>query len=123
MEKRILVVDDDLINLKMMDFILSQKGYLVDKADSGMECLTKLEELNYAYDLVLLDVEMPEINGVQTLEKIRDNEKGKQLKVCFLSAGSAEEIQDDVDRLAVAHYISKPILPPQLWNIVEEVLM
>ena len=123
MEKRILVVDDDLINLKMMDFILSHKGYLVDKADSGMECLTKLEELNYAYDLVLLDVEMPEINGVQTLEKIRDNEKGKQLKVCFLSAGSAEEIQDDANRLAVAHFISKPILPPKLWEIVENELM
>ena len=123
MEKRILVVDDDVINLKMIEFILSQKGYLVDKADSGIECLTKLEEADYAYDLILLDVEMPTMNGVQTLEKIRETEKGKQLKVCFLSAGNAEEIQDDADRLAVAHYISKPILPPQLWDIVEKVLM
>ena len=48
MEKRILVVDDDVINLKMIEFILSQKGYLVDKADSGIECLTKLEEADYA---------------------------------------------------------------------------
>lgn len=122
MEKRILVVDDDVINLKMIEFILSQKGYLVDKADSGIECLTKLEEADYAYDLILLDVEMPTMNGVQTLEKIRETEKGKLLKVCFLSAGNVEEIQDDAERLAVAHYISKPILPPQLWDIVEEVI-
>lgn len=123
MEKRILVVDDDVINLKMIEFILSQKGYLVDKVDSGMECIAKLEEADYAYDLILLDVEMPVMNGVQTLEKIRETEKGKQMKVCFLSAGNAEEIQADADRLAVAHYINKPILPPQLWDIVEEVLM
>ena len=123
MEKRILVVDDDVINLKMIEFILSQKGYLVDKVDSGMECIAKLEEADYAYDLILLDVEMPVMNGVQTLEKIRETEKGKQMKVCFLSAGDAEEIQADADRLAVAHYINKPILPPQLWDIVEEVLM
>ncbi|MBQ1171142.1 MAG: response regulator [Lachnospiraceae bacterium] len=123
MEKRILVVDDDMINLKMIDFILSQKGYLVDKAASGMECLAKLEEQNYEYDLILLDVEMPEMNGVETLDKIREAEKGKQLKVCFLSAGNAQEIQEDANRLAVAYYINKPILPPELWDIVEKVLM
>lgn len=122
MEKRILVVDDDMINLKMIDFILSQKGYLVDKVSSGMECLIKLEETDYEYDLILLDVEMPDMNGIQLLEEIRKTEKGKRLKVCFLSAGNAEEIKGDADRLAVAYYINKPILPPQLWDIVEKVL-
>lgn len=122
MEKRILVVDDDMINLKMIDFVLSQKGYLVDKVSSGMDCIAKLEETGYEYDLILLDVEMPEMNGIKTLEKIREAEKGKQMKVCFLSAGNAETIQSDADRLAVAYYISKPILPPDLWSIVEKVL-
>ena len=73
MSKHILVVDDDAMNVRMAEFILKQQQYQVLKASSGMECLEVLK--NQPVDLVLLDIEMPGMNGMQTLEQIRGEER------------------------------------------------
>ena len=61
MRKSVLVVDDDLMNRKMAQYILSKNGYEVVMAQSGEECLDLLE--TQVPDLILLDIEMPEMNG------------------------------------------------------------
>lgn len=120
MSKTILVVDDDAMNLKMAEFMLKQKGYTIEKATSGEECLEKLQLTTY--DLVLLDVEMPGMNGIQTLEKIRETENGKDLLVCFLSADADINTMEAAQRLGAKDYIKKPFLPQDLWDSVEHVL-
>lgn len=68
-EKRILIVDDDDEIRELLEFDVSQSGYFVDTAKDGMEGLTKA--LNNTYDLILLDVMMPKMNGFDVCKNIR----------------------------------------------------
>ena len=78
MKKRIMVVDDDKITLKMCKFILEKQDHEVVTAESGKRCLEFLREpSNPRIDCILLDIEMPLLNGFNTLSSIRQSEKLK----------------------------------------------
>lgn len=119
MSRKILVVDDEEMGLRMAEFIL-QKEYQVEKATSGKECLEKLE--NDVFDLVLLDVEMPVMNGFDTLEKIRNMSSCKEQKVVFLSADDDDKSKEKANELGALGFVKKPILPHVLQNFVAEIL-
>ncbi|MDD6812089.1 MAG: response regulator [Lachnospiraceae bacterium] len=116
--KRILVVDDDAMNLKLAGFALKQ--YEVHTADSGIECLDFLAQEEV--DLVLLDVEMPVMNGIKTLESIREKENLKELPVMFLTADEEIEKVAREEHLSVQGYVKKPFLPQALLDKVKEIL-
>lgn len=120
MAKTILVVDDDPMNLKMADFILKKASYEVISAASGAECLDKLKE--NSIDLVLLDIEMPQMSGIETLEQIRAEGSFGNLPVIFLSASGEESDVQKANSLGAADYVKKPFLPPALLECVEKVL-
>lgn len=120
MEKKILVVDDDAMNLRMAEFILKKAGYEVKKAASGEECLGMLAaELP---ELVLLDIEMPVMNGFEVMEKIKEHEEWAGLPVAFLSADMDDETQEKAGKLGVTAYITKPFLPDTLCAKVADIL-
>lgn len=114
MTRTILVVDDDAMNLKMAEMILKKNGYEVKKADSGQAALELLEE--EPVDLVLLDVEMPEMSGIETLDAIRAKQELSELPVLFLSA--SEDMEEAVanGEYAVQSFVRKPILPQKLYE-------
>lgn len=116
--KTILVVDDDAMNLKMARFILEQRNYFVITASSGMECLTILQ--SKFVDLILLDVEMPVMNGIKTLEHIREKEEFVNLPVIFLTANANEDTVITAGKLAVAGYVKKPYMPQDFLERVEK---
>lgn len=118
--KKILVVDDDQMNLKMASFILQQKGYYVITASSGMECLSKLSSTTF--DLILLDVEMPIMNGIRTLEHIREHKEYNDIPVMFLTADSNEKTVIAAGRLGAVGYLKKPYMPQDFLERVEKVL-
>lgn len=120
MGRKILVVDDDPMNLRMAEFALKQKGYDVLTASSGMDCLTVLQ--GEKTDLVLLDVEMPKMSGIETLEKIRENEGLKDLVVMFLTADPDFDTDGEAGRLGAAGCIHKPFLPPVLAEKIAQVI-
>ncbi|MCI8669309.1 MAG: response regulator [Lachnospiraceae bacterium] len=120
MSKKILVVDDDAMNLKMAEFILKKKDYLVLTAKSGLECLEILEAEDV--ELVLLDIEMPEMNGMETLEKIRANRKSAGLPVMFLTATVDSESVAAAEKLGASDFIKKPFLPQDLMDRVEKII-
>ncbi|MBD5520162.1 MAG: response regulator [Lachnospiraceae bacterium] len=120
MAKTILVVDDDPMNLKMADFILKKASYEVILAASGSECLDKLKE--NSVDLVLLDIEMPQMSGIQTLEQIRAEGSFADLRVVFLSASGEASDMQKADSLGAMDYVKKPFLPPALLECVEKAL-
>lgn len=117
--KTILVVDDDKMNLKMAKFILEQKDYRVITAASGIECLTILP--SESIDLILLDVEMPVMNGIKTLELIREKEEFVNLPVMFLTADANEDTVIAAGKLAVAGYVKKPYMPQDFLERIEKV--
>ena len=118
--KTILVVDDDAMNLKMAEFILKQEGYNVVTRESGMACLDYLKVDRP--DLILLDVEMPVMTGIQTLEVIRGNEEFRNLPVMFLTASADTDTVVEAGRLGVAEYVKKPFMPQELTDRVKKVL-
>lgn len=120
MDKKILVVDDDKMNLMRAKMILSKEGYEVVTVDSGEEALKAIAEETFA--LLLLDIEMPELGGIETLKRMRETKQGKNLPVMFMT-GTYEEEQQKVGRcLGVLDCVKKPFLPPvileQVGNII-----
>lgn len=120
MSKKILVVDDDEMNLRMAEFILNQDGYQVHKVQSGMECLLFLR--NEMADLVLLDVEMPIMSGIQTLEIMKSNAELADIPVIFLTAAADSDTVIEAGKLGATDYLTKPFIPKDLLERVDKVV-
>lgn len=102
----ILIVDDYLDNLRTLSFILSEQGYRVRKATDGKIALKTVQvELP---DLILLDIQMPQIDGYQVCAKLKGDDRTREIPIIFLSAMT--EAADKVKAFAVggADYIAKP---------------
>ena len=119
MSKKILVVDDDAMNLRMAEFILQKEGYEVGKASSGWACIEFLR--NEKADLLLLDVEMPEMNGFQTLAVLKE-ELEAQVPVVFLTASADDETVAQAKTLGAVGFVTKPFLPPVLLEAVAKAI-
>ncbi len=119
----ILVVDDDDMNLKMAEFILKKdmKDIAVLLADSGMKAIDILQREKV--DLVLLDFQMPVMNGLKTLELIRKREDLKDIPVIFLTASSDRDTVIKAGMMGVADYIKKPFMPKDLVDRVNRALL
>ena len=123
MGKRILVVDDDKITLQMCEFILKKQGYEVATALSGKRCLEYLrDEKNPPVDCIVLDIEMPMLNGFNTLSTIRQSEKLMNIPVMFLTASATTDTVKEAIRLGVTSYLCKPFLPKDLTEKVASLL-
>jgi len=120
MGKRILVVDDDENILNLEKTILEQRGFEVTGAVGGAEALAMLEE--QTFDLVLLDVMMPEVDGFTVCRKIKEDPRLKDLPVIFLTAkGGGEALAEGFESGAVM-YINKPFTANKLLTIVNTML-
>jgi putative two-component system response regulator len=104
---RILVVDDDRMNLKMAEHILKQ-NYEVHCVTSGEEALELLEQERM--DLILLDLHMPGMDGLEVFEKIKASDRTKDTPVIFLTADSERETEVEIFKAGAMDYIQKPFL-------------
>ncbi len=116
--KTILVVDDEQMNRMSTKFILEKAGYEVVCAESGEEGIRLLEELSV--DLLLLDVEMPDMSGLDTLRKIRGIPAFRELRVSFLTASGSSDDMSEAVHLGAKGFIKKPCRPEELIAAVEE---
>ena len=115
MQKRILVVDDDSMNLVRTKMILG-KYYEVLFAESGIEALDKLKKEKV--DLVLLDIEMPKMNGIETFEHMK--EFASDIPVIFLTASGQETDVVSAIKLGAVNYLKKPFQPHELMKRVAQ---
>jgi CheY-like chemotaxis protein len=113
MKKRILVVDDDNMNLARTRIILG-KEYDVFLADSGIGALEKLR--SEKADMVLLDIDMPGMNGIETFERMK--EFAADVPVIFLTASGLEEDVQNAIKLGAVNYLKKPYRPEELLRRV-----
>lgn len=105
---RLLVVDDDRVNLILAKRLLSSE-YDVQTVNSGEKALAYLEDNKV--DLVLLDVQMPELDGFQVMESMKANPKTAKLPVIFLTADRREETESKCFEMGAVDYIAKPFVP------------
>jgi len=116
---RILLAEDNVINQRLAVKLLERRGHRVSVARNGREAVDLLER--NVYDLVLMDVQMPEMDGFETTAVIRSREEGTSRHVPIL-AMTANAMQGDRERCLEAGmdgYISKPITPGALFTAIE----
>ncbi|MCX7657003.1 MAG: response regulator [Treponemataceae bacterium] len=108
-KKKILIVDDEQINLEFFDVMLSKLGFVVEKAENGMEALEKVR--SFGPDLILLDNIMPKLSGwevTKLLKKDPEYHAYKDIPIIMFSA--MDDVKDKVEgfELGVDDYITKP---------------
>ena len=119
---RILVVDDSEINLEVVASILTRNGALVTTANSGKKALDYLAENASKVDAVLMDIEMPEMDGLEALRHIRQELKLKKLPVIALTAGTMEEERKRAMAAGMDHFLTKPIEPASLIHTLRKIV-
>ena len=118
LQKKILVVDDEPMNIKMVEVILKDTPmYQVVGATSGMEALKMLDA--HEIDLILLDVKMPEMDGFATMELIRQK---YNMPIVLMTGDRNIETIERATKLGVDDYLTKPFLPLALKEIIHSTL-
>ena len=118
----VIVVDDDLTNLKMAGHILSKSGYRVSAVKSGQAMLDYIAA-NGAPDLILLDINMPGMDGFETLKRLREQEAGKnETPVIFLTADENESSETKGLSLGAMDFVKKPFVPEVLALRVRHII-
>ncbi len=116
----ILCVDDEPANLKLLENILEPRGYAVVSAINGEDALRKIKK--QTVDLVLLDLMMPGMDGLQVSRKIKDNKKSKNIPIVMLTAYTGVETYIESLSGEVFAYLHKPFETEALVKIVRAAL-
>jgi len=118
---QILVVEDNIVNQRLAEHLLRGKGHLVTIANNGQEALEILER--QCFDLALVDVQMPEMDGLQLTGVIRDKEKvtGAHLPIIAMTAYAMKGDRERCLEAGMDNYVPKPINSRQLFEIIDGV--
>lgn len=111
----ILVAEDNAINRKVIEKILTKRGHKVEMVENGLSAVNLVS--NEQFDVVIMDIQMPILGGVEALQQIRAKEKetqGGYLPVVALSAGNFKELPDKDETYKFDDYLPKPINVPTL---------
>jgi len=103
---KILIVEDNEMNMKLFSDILTYQKYDIDKAFDGAEAFDKIK--NNVYDLIILDIQLPIMDGFSVLEKL-NKEKVKIPKVLIASACAMDSDKAKAKEFGIEHYLTKPI--------------
>ena len=118
----VVVVDDDIMNLKIAGRILSTNNMRVTALKSGQALLDYIKE-NETPDLILLDINMPGMDGFETLKKLREQEVGQEeIPVIFLTANDDEDSETRGLSLGAMDFIKKPFVPEVLMLRVRHII-
>lgn len=121
MSKRIAIIEDEVSINQLYEFKFKKEGYDVKTALNGKDGLSMVEK--FRPNLILLDLLMPEMSGHEMLEKLRQTEWGKSVKVIILTNVSRQEAPESLDMLDISRYIVKAELTAgQVADVVKEVL-
>ena len=119
-DKKVLVVDDNLINLKVATRLLQTYNLNVEVVTSGFECLEKINSGNN-YDLVMLDDMMPRMSGVETLQKLKEN-INYNIPTIALTANAISGMKEKYLENGFDDYLSKPIEKVELYRVIYKFL-
>ena len=118
-KKRILIVDDNKLNIKVATRLLSDLPYEIDECYNGKECLEKLK--SNSYDLILMDIMMPEMDGEETIKKLRNSSDFKT-PVIALTADAVAGANEKYMSEGFIDYLAKPFKKEDLENKIVKVL-
>lgn len=114
---KVLIVDDSQQNLQVLASLLQRTSMQLDKAGSGLECIEKVRSKKY--HLIFLDYMMPEMDGMETFHKLREEENGQEVPIIAITADVSTGIRQKFLSEGFADYLSKPVM----WDRLEEILL
>ena len=117
---RVLIVDDNKLNLKVAQGILKPYGILPDCVESGAEALVAAQKCEY--DLIFMDHMMPVMDGVETMQKLRKMEDGASLKIVALTANALSGVEAKYLAAGFDGFLAKPIEPREMAAVLLEML-
>ncbi|RKY29652.1 MAG: hypothetical protein DRP74_08445 [Candidatus Omnitrophota bacterium] len=123
MAKKILVIDDEELIIKSLRKLLEKNGFMVYVAKNGQDAIVMAEEENF--DLIIADIRMPGINGVDTVQSIfenLENRKVSRIPTIFITGYADKDIKQRATALKPLAYIYKPFDISELVDRVKEVL-
>ena len=120
MSRKMLTVDDSPSVRKLVKFTLKVKGYEVSSAGNGLEALDLLKQ--EAFDAIILDINMPRMNGLELLGTIKADEQYAGMPVIMLTTEGQDEDKDKAVALGATAYMVKPFKPTQLLTLLEKIL-
>ncbi|MDP3708845.1 MAG: response regulator [Polaromonas sp.] len=115
--RKILLVDDDVRNIFALTSALEQKGVLVEIGRNGFEAISKLEEVE-GIDLVLMDVMMPGMDGLEATRRIRQDPRFQKLPIIAVTAKAMKDDQEQCLKAGTNDYLAKPIDLDRLFSLL-----
>ncbi len=114
---RLLIVEDNVVNQKVVSHMLRRLGYSADIAENGLEAVHAFDDQDY--DLVFMDVMMPELDGLEATRRIRETlPRNRQPYIVALTANAMKGDREKCLDAGMDEYLSKPVKPEKLeWAI------
>ena len=123
--KRILLVEDNELNLEIATAILEETGFIIESVTNGQECITKLQEVDDNYfDVILMDIQMPVMNGYEATKIIRkmENKNKANIPIIAMTANAFEEDKKTSLECGMNGHITKPLDPAKMIKIVSSLI-
>lgn len=118
--KKVLIVDDNLLNLKVAQRLLKKYNLNIECVNSGYICIEKIEN-NNTYDLILMDDMMPHMSGIETFHKLKEN-SSFNIPVVVLTANAISGMREKYLEEGFEDYLSKPIEKEELNRVIKKYL-
>ena len=123
--KRILLVEDNELNQEIAQTILEDAGFMVETANDGVEAVKKMEQaVPGQYDLILIDIQMPVMNGYEAAKQIRSlkNRETASVPIVAMTANAFEEDREKSYEAGMNGYLAKPVSAEALINTIDKIM-
>lgn len=119
-KRRVLIVDDSPAMRQLLTLAMARFGVTIDQADDGIAALKALKTTP-AYDLVLLDINMPVMDGMKLLRRMQEDPACAATAVCVVTTDETSETEDQARRLGARHYLRKPVNRRSIEKVLADV--
>ena len=117
---RSLIIEDDDNKIELISYILEYNGYETIRAQTGQEgCILVAEQKP---DFIILDIQLPDMNGIDVLRKVRSSPEGKQIPVIAMTSYAMAGDRESMLAAGCNGYIEKPIDPERVMNQIKEIV-
>ncbi len=118
----ILIAEDQIINMKIITQLLGRKGFNYQTAENGLKALDAYKSNPQKFDMILMDVQMPEMNGIETTEMIRKAEENsnRHIPIIAMTAHAMKGDKEKFIEIGMDDYLSKPVNPETLYETIEK---
>lgn len=116
--KKVLVVEDDNISMELVSEILNAEGFKTEAASNGLEAIRMTDKV--LYDIILMDIELPGMDGIEATRIIKNNLKYKDVPIIAYTASAMRRDKERIMKAGLDDYISKPIDVSDFINRMEK---